>query len=1036
MADNDIEIRVVVDGEGAIRVFDKLGEEVDSLGSGVNDASGAFTRAQTNLLALNAAADLVGKGFSLLQSAVRGISTALTTLEGTAQLDAMRQGFKNLQDAAGYTADVSLQKLRTATRGLVSDVELMKAANLALTLGVDDGTDSFDQLAAAGTKIGRSLGLTATKAVESLTLGIGRQSTQVLDNLGVIVKAEAAYLKYAEAHGIVGRELTQEEKRMAFVTTAIEAINKKAATLEDTQLTAAEATVKLTTQMKNATDQFWLGVSSSGNLTEALGGVAKSVSDGRVEFKELGQTLGDLIAVAANLTAGFWEMIPSLEAARDQGANLAIVLKTIGGAISGDIFDQPIIAAATFSEKLEALNELLASGTPSAIDDSKAAWNSLRETIDESWILQMKYSDEMNTLWGKITEADNAARELAKGISITGDSSVTAEQRLVKLNKAIDDLKNGEGDSGSGGAIAAFAKDQQAWLNTIYDTNKRIDAELKRGIEQVTASYGNHSKLSDAASKDIRALAEEYLNAGGSAEVFDSTLDAVVEGLKEQERASADLIREQKAHAEATEKAKQEVDDYADSVVGVANEIDTSLIPTLTELSGNFDAQGVCIEENKGLLDELAQAYSDAGDSAEEFQDKAKKADGGDGGESTSFLDDLFGDMFGDKPILGILNGIRDIIEADRADREALLGEMGSELGAQAGSELGKATGIPGLDQVGEFVGDILGESIGKTIGHAFFGEHFETTARKDFEKAIKEMLGDFYLIIGNSNVNIGEVFAAGTDATESWKELAAVIQGSVEETEFMTSAYDGFWENIRTDTAQGIATFEGFLAAGGAFSVMFEELGLTAEQFGTILAKNVGGELNNLQIMLQGLGITQEQFAEALEQGYLNGTIQARDFVNGLEQTKDLFEKGIPGAIDAYDEAMKNLVKGGLLDGRHAMDAFQDIAVEAAEAGITNFEELRQKLIESGWEVETVEKFFSGLAAAGITDMTQLANVSVEQTGRIVTALEDVEFPFLDEADDKLDGIKQKLDAIEEEKYIDIYVRYHEQDKPEELGL
>ncbi len=941
MADNDIEIRVVVDGEGAIRVFDKLGEEVDSLGSGVNDASGAFTRAQTNLLALNAAADLVGKGFHLLQSAVRGISTVLTTLEGTAQLDAMRQGFKNLQDAAGYTADVSLQKLRTATRGLVSDVELMKAANLALTLGVDDGTDSFDQLAAAGTKIGRSLGLTATKAVESLTLGIGRQSTQVLDNLGVIVKAEAAYLKYAEAHGIVGRELTQEEKRIAFVTTAIEAINKKAATLEDTQLTAAEATVKLTTQMKNATDQFWLGVSSSNDLTEALGGVAKSVSDGRVEFKELGQTIGDLIAVAANLTAGFWNMIPSLEDARDQGANLAIVLKTIGGAISGDIFDQPIIAAATFSEKLEALNELLASGTPSAIDDSKAAWNSLRETIDESWILQMKYSDEMNTLWGKITEADNAARELAKGISITGDSSATAEERLVKLNKAIDDLKNGEGDSGSGGAIAAFAKDQQAWLNTIYDTNKRIDAELKRGIERVTASYGNHSKLSEAASKDIRALAEEYLKAGGSAEVFDATLDAVVEGLKEQERASADLM-----------------------------------------------------------------------------------------GSSFS------GDLSGGKPILDRLNAVRDIIEADRADREALLGDLGSEIGAQMGSEAGKATGIPGLDQVGEFVGDILGGSLGEAIGHAFFGEHFETTARKDFEKAIKEMLGDFYLIIGNSKVNLGEVFAASSDATESWKELAAVIQGSVEETEFMTSAYTGFFENVRTDTEQGIATFEGFLAAGGAFSVMFEEMGLTADQFGTILAKNVGGELNNLQIMLQGLGITQEQFAEALEQGFLNGTIKARDFVNGLEQTKDLFEKGIPGAIGNYDEAMKNLVKGGLLDGRHAMDAFQDIAVEAAEAGITNFEELRQKLIESGWEVETVEKFFSGLAAAGITDMKQLANVSVEQTGRIVTALEDVEFPFLDEADDKLDGIKQKLDAIEEEKYIDIYVRYHEQDKPEELGL
>jgi hypothetical protein len=77
----------------------------------------------------------------------------------------------------------------------------MVGMNRALALGAANNAEQFGELSRTAITLGRALGVDATFAMESLSLGIGRQSRLILDNLGLIVSVETANKKYAAALG-------------------------------------------------------------------------------------------------------------------------------------------------------------------------------------------------------------------------------------------------------------------------------------------------------------------------------------------------------------------------------------------------------------------------------------------------------------------------------------------------------------------------------------------------------------------------------------------------------------------------------------------------------------------------------------------------------------------------------------------------------------------------------------------------------------------------------------------------------------------
>lgn len=166
------------------------------------------------------------------------------------QTISLTRSFTNLGKGIGLN-EQSLQKFRKATDGTVSDVDLMIQANNAMLLGIVQNEEEFSELIDSAQRLAKAVGKDTLFGIESLTTGIGRQSRLMLDNLGIIVKAEDAYKAMAQATGKSVAALTDLERKQAFITATMESVRSKVANLGDEELDASDATNKLTSAFKN-----------------------------------------------------------------------------------------------------------------------------------------------------------------------------------------------------------------------------------------------------------------------------------------------------------------------------------------------------------------------------------------------------------------------------------------------------------------------------------------------------------------------------------------------------------------------------------------------------------------------------------------------------------------------------------------------------------------------------------------------------------------------------------------------------------------
>jgi len=112
--------------------------------------------------------------------------------------------------------------LRGASQGMVSDFDLMQAASRAMMLGVSADAGQLSQLMEVAAIRGRAMGLSTTQAFNDIVTGIGRASPLILDNLGIVVDAEAGYEAYADSVGKTAEELSKAEKTQALLNGVLE----------------------------------------------------------------------------------------------------------------------------------------------------------------------------------------------------------------------------------------------------------------------------------------------------------------------------------------------------------------------------------------------------------------------------------------------------------------------------------------------------------------------------------------------------------------------------------------------------------------------------------------------------------------------------------------------------------------------------------------------------------------------------------------------------------------------------------------------
>lgn len=217
----------------------------DKFTKGINGAIQSFARFKQSITSqAGALSGAISKPLNALFAPIRALAQAATSVRGilaafgahklgefAGQIEDLDRSFANLAKSIGSTADEALAKLRVATKGTVSDFNLMLTANRAILLGAAETDEELVLLAETARRLGRAMGRDVNDAFNDLALGIARQSRLILDNLGIIVNVEEANKDYAATLGKTADELSEVERRQAFMNAVMEGANRRVAAL-------------------------------------------------------------------------------------------------------------------------------------------------------------------------------------------------------------------------------------------------------------------------------------------------------------------------------------------------------------------------------------------------------------------------------------------------------------------------------------------------------------------------------------------------------------------------------------------------------------------------------------------------------------------------------------------------------------------------------------------------------------------------------------------------------------------------------------
>ena len=241
MANLQIVISALNKASGEIN---KVKSEIKGVGDTGKVAEGGVKGFGASLSSVIGTAALVAGGVAAVSMALKEVYE--TAKEG-AQLEYARTKFDNLAESIGIVSDALLVDLREATRGTVSDAELVAGAANFMALGLADTHDEVVRL----TRVAGALGMNMNQLVLTLT----NQTTMRFDALGVSVEGFDEKVKALEASGLSAQEAFSE----AFLQQAEEQIER----VGDIADTSAGKIMQMESGFKNLGDAIKLSMADT-----------------------------------------------------------------------------------------------------------------------------------------------------------------------------------------------------------------------------------------------------------------------------------------------------------------------------------------------------------------------------------------------------------------------------------------------------------------------------------------------------------------------------------------------------------------------------------------------------------------------------------------------------------------------------------------------------------------------------------------------------------------------------------------------------
>lgn len=912
--------------------------------------TGKLGGASSAATGLAASVYLIKTAFDSLKAAVQTVDQIGQAIDGVAQqansLEGLKTGFQTLQNSVGNVPLDQLNKLRQATQGLVSDTDLYQRANQAVLLGVP--TKVFNEAAAAAVKLGRAMGIDAAFGLESLSLGLGRQSRLYLDNLGIVVQAEDAYRNFATANNIVGRELTDSEKKAAFYAEALKKIKERADELPDPIDTVGVSLQRLTVAQENANAKTLEGFNGSQELKKSYQQYTDAVVASSAGSEKFGQALGVVSSLFKDVQTGLFNTKVFF---RDAATSFVDLFADLGPEQRAESLRKKISELEKEVTRLLDLQQerggsFMASLVKSAQINLDQARKSLQDTEAEIERLRMAGNNplKLRVDLSEINTAQKALRDLFATLrtDALADADIFevpgfSDQQVENVKKQTEEL--------------SFA------LNSGRISKQEFDKEFKKVQDAVgLAAYTEESKKTAAAIEKVMEARQNDLVTQEKANLEIEELITKNEALRKEYGLSAEQVTKLSAVLKASQKTGKK---RADEAIADAKRVGKASENTFKQQQREFEQfakgikriSGVAIPEE--FQRELIGVFKDAALSADEFAEKiieigqrAQKA-GVDLGAIRKEAGELqeIGEKVGFDKLERDAKTSKEVADNIEAIKEAQKG-MPNLNKLLFGTESGQGGGFFGFDlgsvdlQGEQVLADTLQQSLSSAFQMAING--FSRNDAPEIGAAVGAVLGGAIAaaigvdpsigvaigsVAGQALGSIAQNFgqdSAGTKARKKVDEyfaelfdgqrLGVIIQGEVYKATASLSTLPMMMNQIEGEMTQTIAptftrlsdlVFNGFTAFAGNVRYGIEEAANGFNSFSSYfntLSSSIQNSFTGVGVAFGSLlGLTEEQskmIGTAIANN-IGGSLQNLQVF--IQQTGESFDNLAKAVVDSF---------------------------------------------------------------------------------------------------------------------------------------
>ncbi len=579
------------------------------------------------------------------------------------------------QDATG-----SLQALREASRGTISDLELMKSANKAALFGMVDNVGQLASVMVSAKARGEELGISTTEAFNAMVEGIGKGNERLLKQLGM--NLPDALQKTMEG-------MSDTEKQAMMLNYVIEDAANVQSKLGYSALSAADKGEILQASLANMKNQIGAALIPAfmkvvDAITPFIKGVTQMIKQNPqaintfVKLASTGILIVSSITIAGKAFTIFGSILDMIKAkafATQLSIGLVgIALAALGWALGKSVSDH--MKAATASNNMA-----------KAFDTSKVAGVDATDAIANS---AGKAAGKINDIT-KAIEEENAAFEEQLSEIVR-----TAKERLA-ANKAEYDKEKAE-----------FDKSQKERQKTYEQKTKDIQKQNQQRLDDLKTQL-------------------EYSKEAGSSTYEEDLANYEAAVAKEKDAGQKRLDDAKSQYEEETSAAQKEFEDRTNELQKKITE-DEAMLQKHAEV-----IKGINTDVQKDEIDKLIEAHQKRISDLEQQRSEMDNVYDGMGSDFGGMIDGMNAEQLDwdgiiDMPTFNeIIGGMWDNI------KNGFMFIVYSIAGGIAAITTLALTGIDNL--IKSVFGSVIGQLISSKIGLAGFIEQAQT-ATDDFATA------------------------------------------------------------------------------------------------------------------------------------------------------------------------------------------------------------------------------------------------------------------------------------------------------------